>query len=84
MSQTDDVKAKSITMYSELEGFTTSDSIHDRTVIVYDPLRQVVFEDYISNVTSKSQLNFKYRCVNNFSCRRPECPGSDKRPSESG
>jgi len=52
MSQTDDVKAESITMYSELEGFTTSDSIHDRTVIVYDPLRQVVFEDCISNVTS--------------------------------
>ena len=84
MSRTDDEKAKSIVVYSESEGSTTSDSIHGQMVIVYDPLKQVVFEDYISNVTSKSQLNSKYRCINNFSCRRPICPGSDKRPSESG
>lgn len=52
MSRTDDEKVKSIMVYSESEGSITSDSIHDRMVIVYDPLRQVVFEDYISNVTS--------------------------------
>ena len=83
MSRTDNEKVKSTMVYSESEGSTTSDSI-DQMVIAYDPLKQVVFEDYISNVTSKSQLNSKYRCVNNFSYRRPVCPGSDKRSSESG
>ena len=84
MSRTDDEKVKSTMIYSESEGSTTSDSIHDQMVIAYDPLKQVVFEDCISNVTSKSQLNSKYKYVNNFSCRRPVCPGSDKRSSESG
>jgi hypothetical protein len=52
MSQIDDEKTKSIMVYSGSEGSTTSDSIYDQMVIVYDPLKQVVFEDYISNVTS--------------------------------